>query len=89
MTLPRWLAAPGPDDHVKLLPCVAVGPDVFVKLADYQRLAEEHKRLRDAVAPLLDRDVVQPFISAWEFDPHRSDVDGEEIHTRLQEAMGE
>jgi hypothetical protein len=43
----RWLAVPGPGDSVRLLPVgpVAGGPDVFVKAADYEHLAEAYAAL--------------------------------------------
>lgn len=56
---------------------------------DYDDARAKLDRLRDAVAPLLDREVVQPFITAWEFETNRPGADGEEIHQRLREAWGE
>lgn len=42
----RWLAMPGPADYVKLLPVNGSGPDFFVKLSDYERLAAELEALK-------------------------------------------
>lgn len=39
--------------------------------------------LVDALRPLMDPEVCSPFITAWELDGHRSDIDGEEIHARI------
>lgn len=47
--------------------------------------AAEVEALLDAIAPLMDRDIVQPSISAWEFDD-RSDVHGGEVHVKLTAA---
>lgn len=40
------------------------------------------RALLDAVAPLMDREVVQPFRSAWEFDA----LAGDDLHAKLTEA---
>lgn len=36
-----------------------------------------------AVEPLMDREYVSPYLSAWEFESFRMDLDGEDIHKRL------
>jgi hypothetical protein len=41
--------------------------------------------LIDAVAPLMNRDTVQPFASAWEIDTHDG-ADGERLYDRLRAA---
>lgn len=41
----RWLATPGPADYVRLLPLDGSGPDVFVKLADYERIMADLRAL--------------------------------------------
>lgn len=46
----RWLAVDGPGDYVILMPVEgATGPDVFVKLSDYQTAADRIFDLREAV----------------------------------------
>lgn len=42
------------------------------------------EREHEYVKPLMDRDTMTPFISAWEFEPHRLDVDGEKIYDKLK-----
>jgi hypothetical protein len=37
-----------------------------------------------ALRPLLDPETCSPFITAWELDGHRSDIDGEEIHVQIK-----
>ena len=41
-----WLAVPGPGDYVTLVPADGSGPDFFVKLSDYQRVADELAALK-------------------------------------------
>lgn len=43
------------------------------------------RELASAVAPLLDRETVAPFLCAWEID---EPADGKEMHLRLAEAHG-
>jgi hypothetical protein len=57
---------------------------------DYGRLLAIEAAAQDlasAVAPLLDREVVSPFITAWEFDGYSS-FDGKDAHQRIAEAHG-
>lgn len=46
---------------------------------------ESVRDLLQAVAPLLDRDTVSPYRSAWDIDPHHG-ADGEAMHERLRVA---
>jgi len=54
-----------------------------------RRLALEAaaRELAAAVQPLLDRDVLVPFWSAWEIDTHAG-ADGEKLHERMAVAHG-
>ena len=47
---------------------------------------EAVRELLAAVEPLLDPERVSPFMSAWEFDPHDMETDGEKMHARLNSA---
>lgn len=57
---------------------------------DPERSATTDRELLDALVaalrPLLDPDFCSPFMSAWELDPHHTDIniDGEDIHDRIK-----
>ncbi len=39
-----------------------------------------------ALAPLMDRDYCQPFMSCWELDPHMDYPDGQDLHEQVRQA---
>lgn len=76
------LAAATIDSSVEMI--VAVSGGLILELREARaKLAA----LVAAVAPLMD-ERVQPFYSAWEFDPYsgKGEVDGEALHSALKAA---
>lgn len=68
-------------------------PEVVLELiVEVRRLQGEVERFRgilEKIVRLADEEALSAFISAWEFDSFRDDVDGEELLKEIRRVLGD